>query len=108
MFLLSAFYENVHETVRANVSGRAGNASHKGTHAYNLDKARLALFGKIVIVLNNLKQNSEFSQYVSRRIERGLELRGRYVNLAPNKAVMQMGVRQGDESLHPSNTLCDV
>jgi hypothetical protein len=63
MFLLSAFYENVHETVRANVGGLAGNVSHKGTHAYRLEKARLALFGKLIIVVNNLKQNSEFSAF---------------------------------------------
>lgn len=59
MFLLSAFYENVHETVQANVSGRAGDPSRKGSHAHNLSKARTALFGKLVIVLNNLKTNGK-------------------------------------------------
>ena len=63
MFLLSAFYENVHETVSSRVGGRAGNTSQKGTHAYNLDRARRALFGKLIIVLNNLRTNSEFSQF---------------------------------------------
>ena len=63
MFLLSAFYENVHQTVKANVGGKGGNVSRKGTHAYNLEKARQALFGKLVIVLNNLRTNSEFSQF---------------------------------------------
>lgn len=65
MFLLSAFYENVHETVQSRVAGRAGDSSRKGTHAYNLERARQSLFGKIVVVLNNLKTNSEFSQFVS-------------------------------------------
>ena len=55
MFLLSAFYENVHETVSSRVGGRAGNISRKGSHAYNLDRARRALFGKLVIVLSKLK-----------------------------------------------------
>lgn len=63
MFLLSAFYENVHETVQIRVSGKGGNSSQKGTHAYNLQSARMALFGKLVIVLNNLKTNSDFSQF---------------------------------------------
>lgn len=63
MFLLSAFYENVHETIKARVSGKAGDASRKGTHAYNLERARQSLFSKLVVVLNNLRTNSEFSQF---------------------------------------------
>ena len=63
MFLLSAFYENIHETIQSRFNGKHGDITRKGTHAYNLDKARTALFGKLIIVLNNLKTNSEFSRF---------------------------------------------
>lgn len=63
MKILSAFYENVHETVQARINGSAGNEDRKGTHAYNLDKARHILFNRLVLLLNNLKTNAEFSKF---------------------------------------------
>ena len=57
------FYENVHETVGARISGIGGNSRTKGTHAYNLEKARLTIFSKLVLVLNNLKTNAAFTKF---------------------------------------------
>ncbi|KAK5171787.1 uncharacterized protein LTR77_003423 [Saxophila tyrrhenica] len=61
--LMCIFYENVHETVRSRVTGKAGSITKKGTHAYNLEKARTTIFSKLVFVLENLKTNSAFSSF---------------------------------------------
>ena len=60
---MCAYYENVHETVSSRISGTAGNPKIKGTHAYNLEKARLTLFSKLAVILNNLHTNSAFSKF---------------------------------------------
>ena len=61
--LMSAFYENVHETVHARVTGRGGDVSTKGSHAYNLDKARTTIFSKLIFVISTLNTNSAFSRF---------------------------------------------
>lgn len=62
IYLLSNFYSVVHETMAARVKGTDGDARVKGTHAYNLDKARNAVFSKLMLLLNNLKTNAAFSK----------------------------------------------
>ena len=63
MYLICAFYENVHETIQARVVGRGGNSKVKGTHAYNLEKTRITIFTKLVLVLTNLRTNVAFSKF---------------------------------------------
>ncbi|KAK5157995.1 hypothetical protein LTS14_003918 [Recurvomyces mirabilis] len=63
LYLLSNFYSIVHETVRARVTGADGNSKTKGSHAYNLEKARDAVFSKSVLLLNNLNMNAQFSKF---------------------------------------------
>ncbi|KAH9829614.1 putative ER transporter, 6TM, N-terminal [Teratosphaeria destructans] len=63
LYLLSNFYSIVHETVTARVQGTDGDERIKGTHAFNLNKARTAVFAKILLLLNNLKSNSAFSRF---------------------------------------------
>ena len=63
LYLLSNFYSIVHETVRARVTGTDGNARTKGSHAYNLEKARGAVFSKSMLLLNNLATTAEFSRF---------------------------------------------
>ncbi|KAF2771153.1 hypothetical protein EJ03DRAFT_349908 [Teratosphaeria nubilosa] len=63
LYLLSNFYSIVHETVTARVKGTDGDEGIKGTHAFNLNKARNAVFAKILLLLNNLKSNSAFSRF---------------------------------------------
>lgn len=63
MHLMCTFYENVHETISSRLTGTHGNPETKGTHAYNLRKARMTLFSKLSLILNNLKTNSAFSKF---------------------------------------------
>ncbi|KAK3069551.1 hypothetical protein LTR53_012019 [Teratosphaeriaceae sp. CCFEE 6253] len=63
LYLLSNFYSIVHETIRARVNGTDGDQKVAGTHAHNLDKARDAVFAKSMMLLNNLKMNSQFSKF---------------------------------------------
>jgi hypothetical protein len=63
LYLMCAYYENVHETVQARARGVAGNSETKGTHAHNLQKARMVIWSKLVFVLETLKTNSAFSKF---------------------------------------------
>ncbi|KAK0248000.1 hypothetical protein LTS09_016886 [Friedmanniomyces endolithicus] len=63
LYLLSNFYSIVHETVRTRITGTDGDVKVKGTHAYHLEKARDAVFSKSMLLLNNLKTNSQFSKF---------------------------------------------
>ena len=63
LYLLSNFYSIVHETVQSRVKGTDGDALVKGTHAYNLEKARNTVFSKLLLLLTNLKTNAEFSKF---------------------------------------------
>ncbi|KAK0247699.1 hypothetical protein LTS09_017183 [Friedmanniomyces endolithicus] len=63
LYLLSNFYSIVHETIRARITGTDGDVKVKGTHAYHLEKARDAVFSKSMLLLNNLKTNSQFSKF---------------------------------------------
>ncbi|KAK0315294.1 hypothetical protein LTR82_012621 [Friedmanniomyces endolithicus] len=63
LYLLSNFYSIVHETVRARITGTDGDVKVMGTHAYHLEKARDAVFSKSMLLLNNLKTNSQFSKF---------------------------------------------
>lgn len=63
LYLLSNFYSIVHETVRSRVKGTDGNMHVKGTHAYNLEKARHAVLSKLLLVITGLRTNAEFSKF---------------------------------------------
>nr|POE77471.1 uncharacterized protein c57a7.05 [Quercus suber] len=63
LYLLSNFYSIVHETVRSRVHGTDGDTSVKGTHAYNLDKARGTVFNKLMLLLTTLKTNAAFGKF---------------------------------------------
>lgn len=53
----------VHETVNIRVRNTGGDPNTKGTHAYNLDKARTSLFSKQIMLLTSLRTDSSFSKF---------------------------------------------
>ncbi len=82
LHLMGAYYENVHQGVRAKVSGRGGSREKKGkanhafsgpqasadspgtgTAAYALEKARMNIFSKLTFIIQTLKTNSGFSKF---------------------------------------------
>lgn len=60
---MSSFYSAVHETVTIRVQNIGGDPKVKGTHAYNLEKAREAMFSKQIMLINQLAMNSSFSKF---------------------------------------------
>lgn len=60
---MASFYSVVHETVTIRVQGTGGDPNVKGTHAYNLEKARYAMFSKQIMLINQLTMNSAFSKF---------------------------------------------
>lgn len=63
LYLMSSFYSAVHETVTIRVQNIGGDPKVKGTHAYNLEKAREAMFSKQIMLINQLAMNSSFSKF---------------------------------------------
>lgn len=63
LYLLANMYSVVHETVRSRVRKVDGDENIKGTRAYHLEKARGAVFGKLLTLITNLQQNSAFSKF---------------------------------------------
>lgn len=63
LYLLSNFYSIVHETVQSRIKGTDGDVSVKGTHGYNLDKARQTVLSKLLILLTELRTNASFSKF---------------------------------------------
>lgn len=63
LYLMASFYSAVHETVTTRVQGTGGDPNVKGTHAYNLEKARSTLFSKQIMLINQLTMNSAFSKF---------------------------------------------
>ncbi|KAK3719522.1 hypothetical protein LTR37_004380 [Vermiconidia calcicola] len=62
LYLMCAYYENVHEAVQARVTGKGGSTKTKGSHAYNLQKARMSVFAKLMMLINDLQNNVAFSK----------------------------------------------
>ncbi|GAB7358451.1 hypothetical protein MBLNU230_g2515t2 [Neophaeotheca triangularis] len=61
LYMLANLYSIVHETVQARVRGMDGAPSFKGTHAYQLEKARSKVFSKLLPLIQEMKTNSQFS-----------------------------------------------
>lgn len=63
LYMLANFSSLVHEIVQSRVKGVEGDVRKKGTHGYNLEKARLTVFGKVLSLLNDIRMNSAFSKF---------------------------------------------
>lgn len=63
LYLLANFYSIVHETVRARTRGVEGDVNRKGTHAFNLEKAKVKVFTKFVALLSQMQTKSAFSKF---------------------------------------------
>lgn len=63
LYMLANLTSLIHEVVQSRVKGVEGDVRRKGTHAYNLEKARTTVFGKLVALLTNMRANSAFSQF---------------------------------------------
>ena len=63
LYMLANFMSIVHEIIISRIEGTDGDVDTKGTHAYNLEKARLAVFGKLLSLVNDMRTNSAFSKF---------------------------------------------
>lgn len=63
LYMLANFSSIIHEIVQSRVKGVRGHIEKKGTHAYNLEKARMTVFGKLLLLLNDMRTNSAFSKF---------------------------------------------
>ena len=61
--MLANFSSLVHEIVQSRVKGVEGDVNKKGTHAHNLEKARVTVFSKLLLLLNEMRTNSAFSKF---------------------------------------------
>jgi hypothetical protein len=64
LYLLANFYSCVHSTVDMRLkTGIKGDPTQKKSPSYRLDKARLKVFSKVIIMLNKLREHSEFTKF---------------------------------------------
>lgn len=63
LYMLANFTTIVHEIIQSRIKGVDGDPDTKGTHAYNLEKARIAVFGKMLMLVNQMRTNSAFSKF---------------------------------------------
>jgi hypothetical protein len=64
LYLLANFYSCVHSTVDMRLrTGIKGDPTKKKSPTYKLDKARHKVFSKVVIMLNKLREHSEFTKF---------------------------------------------
>lgn len=63
LYLLANLYSVVHETVVSRIRKIDGDENVKGTRAYHLEKARRAVFIKLITLITSLQQNSAFSKF---------------------------------------------
>lgn len=64
LYLMANFYSVVHETVQTHIFQHGGgDPNTKGTRAYHLNKARTAVFSKLILLVTNLRMNSAFSKF---------------------------------------------
>ena len=64
LYLLANFYSCVHSTVEMRLStGIKGDPMNKKSPTYKLDKARHKVFTKVFIMLNKLREHSEFTKF---------------------------------------------
>ncbi|QIW98053.1 hypothetical protein AMS68_003571 [Peltaster fructicola] len=62
-YMLANMFSNVHATITSRLKGTYGDIGLKGSHAYNLEKARTKIFVKQVALLSQLQMNSAFSKF---------------------------------------------
>ena len=64
LYLLANFYSVVHSTVDMRLkTGIMGDPKKKNSPTHKLDKARHKVFSKMVIMLNRLREHSEFTKF---------------------------------------------
>ena len=64
LYLLANFYSVVHSTVEMRLkTGITGDPTKKKSPTYKLDKARHKVFSKMIIMLNKLREHSEFTKF---------------------------------------------
>ena len=64
LYLLANFYSVVHSTVDMRLkTGITGDLKKKNSPTYKLDKARQKVFSKVIIMLNKLREHSEFTKF---------------------------------------------
>jgi hypothetical protein len=63
MYMLANFSSLVHEIIQSRIKGVEGDISTKGTHAYQLEKSRIQVFTKLLLLLNEMRTNSAFSKF---------------------------------------------
>lgn len=63
MYMLANFSTVVHEIVQSRVRGTEGDIATKGTHANHLEKSRVAVFSKLLMLLTEMRANSAFSRF---------------------------------------------
>ena len=63
LYLLANFYSIAHETIQARIRGDEGDMEDKNSPGRKLEKARFSVFAKLLLVLNGLRQYSEFVKW---------------------------------------------
>jgi hypothetical protein len=63
LYLLANYYSVVHETVSARIQLIEGDVNEKGSPGYQMQKMRLKVFNKMIMVLNGLKTYSQFVKW---------------------------------------------
>lgn len=62
-YLLANMFSNVQSTVESRLRGTYGDIQVKGSHAYNLEKAKAKVFVKQIAIISQLQANSAFSKF---------------------------------------------
>ena len=64
LYLLANYYSCVHSTVDMRIkTGKTADPTQKKSPIYRLDKARRKVFTKVVIMLNKLREHSEYTKF---------------------------------------------
>lgn len=63
MYMLAKFSAVTHEIVQNRFRGTGGDINTRGTHVNYLEKTRVAIFAKLLLLLNEMRTNSAFSRF---------------------------------------------
>jgi Aromatic acid exporter family member 2 len=63
LFLLANYFSIVAETVDQRIQGTEGDLDLPNSPARKLEKVRLKVMGKLIILLNGLRSNSDFTKW---------------------------------------------
>ena len=61
--MLANYYSIVHETLRARVRGEEGDLKSKSSPGHKMQKQRLKVYSKQLLLLNNLRATAEFQKW---------------------------------------------